>query len=244
MAVEAKRGCGYRKAGGLYLVTSGLGEPCERLPILIGDCPCCKRPAVEQTRSFQWVDAQYILSFAKACAFRPQHCTHCVICQPVLLARDCEPADRFGLMWVGAEHYPTVESWYEEARRLGVSKRMATIPKELVLGKSFILVAHPKAITETVKVKEDGELVEHEEVRFRPGVFHAFRVQKVELVVTPSMKKQDWVKELVEKKGVVLVEVPEDDPDHAPKIAKKSARKRAMEKAARKMERAKEEVEG
>lgn len=33
MAVEARRGCGYRKAGGLYLVASGMGSPCHRLPI-------------------------------------------------------------------------------------------------------------------------------------------------------------------------------------------------------------------
>jgi hypothetical protein len=51
------------------------------------------------------------------------------------------------------------------------------------------------------------------------------------LIVTPSMQKERWVKELV-KKGVTLVEVPEDDKDHAPKKAKKSARRRSMDRAA------------
>jgi hypothetical protein len=28
MAVEPKRGCGYRKVGGIYLVSGGEGRPC------------------------------------------------------------------------------------------------------------------------------------------------------------------------------------------------------------------------
>jgi hypothetical protein len=40
----------------------------------------------------------------------------------------------------------------------------------------------------------------------------------------------------VEKKGVTLVEVPEDDPDHAPRARRKSARVRAIEAHARKEE--------
>lgn len=32
MAIEPRRGCGYRKMGGLYLVADALGEVCHRLP--------------------------------------------------------------------------------------------------------------------------------------------------------------------------------------------------------------------
>ena len=31
MASEPKRGCGYRKIGGTYLVGGGIGIPCDRL---------------------------------------------------------------------------------------------------------------------------------------------------------------------------------------------------------------------
>jgi hypothetical protein len=41
MAVEARRGCGYRKVGGLYLVGGGIGATCDRLPFELGVCPCC-----------------------------------------------------------------------------------------------------------------------------------------------------------------------------------------------------------
>src|SRR5260370_22228167 len=65
MAVEAKRGCGYRKAGGLYLVGGGIGLPCDRLPYEIHECPCChmsvlgEKPAkgIKQTiANLQWLD--------------------------------------------------------------------------------------------------------------------------------------------------------------------------------------------
>ena len=53
MAIESKRGCGYRKVGGLYLVSTGTGEPCERLPMPIVPCRLCGEH-LKQTRSFQW----------------------------------------------------------------------------------------------------------------------------------------------------------------------------------------------
>jgi len=41
MAVEPKRGCGYRKIGGLCLVSGGGGMPCDRLPMVLDVCPAC-----------------------------------------------------------------------------------------------------------------------------------------------------------------------------------------------------------
>lgn len=32
-SVESARGCGFRKGGGIYLVSGGLSEPCPKLPI-------------------------------------------------------------------------------------------------------------------------------------------------------------------------------------------------------------------
>lgn len=33
MAVETRRGCGYRKVGGIYLVCDGAGFRCDQLPV-------------------------------------------------------------------------------------------------------------------------------------------------------------------------------------------------------------------
>jgi hypothetical protein len=69
-----------------------------------------------------------------------------------------------------------------------------------------------------------------------PGVFHAFKPKRVELVIVPSMREEAWVAELVEK-GVTLVEVPEDDPDHKPVKRKvKSRREAAAERVAKERE--------
>jgi hypothetical protein len=75
----------------------------------------------------------------------------------------------------------------------------------------------------------------------QPAIFHVFKTQKLELIVTEKMKSEKWVKDFV-KKGVTLVEVPEDDPDHAP-VAKerKSKRQRSLDKLARKARKEAEE---
>ena len=240
MAVEAERGCGFRRAGGIYLVSGGIGEPCERLPISTAKCPCCKRSPIEKMRSQQFVGAQYIFGMALPCVegdapVKSGHHGHCPLCDENLLLKEGDPNDQFLVVWIGKQHYATPADWTKESNRLGVSRRLAAVPKGLVLGKTWVLVGHPEACEERKKTKKDGELVETEEVVKVPGIFHAFRPRAIELIVTPSMKKQNWVKDMVKRHQVELVEVPEDDPDHAPTVSKKSGRKKAMERHARKL---------
>jgi hypothetical protein len=248
MAVEARRGCGYRKAGGLYLVTEALGEPCERLPLPLDRCPTCGS-GIEQTRAFQWIKPAVVfdnpkIKPCKSSSDRPSdadtahtryfrtHCSRCVICTPGLLETHAEPTDKVGLVWVGEKYYPTPEAWAKEAAQLGVSKRISSIPKELVVGKSWIFVAHPNAIATEKKLPPGpDELLGKTEIVYSPGIYHAFVPKRIELVVTPSMEREEWVQELVEKNKVTLVRVPEDDPDHAPTV-KISARRKSIERAA------------
>ena len=49
------------------------------------------------------------------------------------------------LMWVGASHYPTVESFVKEAEVLGVSKRVSQVPKGVKLRTSVMFLAHDEA---------------------------------------------------------------------------------------------------
>lgn len=230
------------------MVTDGLGEPCERLPLPLDACPTCGA-GVKQVRSFQWISPTLVFENPKIrpCASssdRPsksqsylhKHCHRCVVCTPNLLEADAEPKDQLGLLWIGEKFYPSADDWAKEAAKMGVSKRISAIPDGFVAGKTWIFVAHPKAlVTETEVPPGPGELLGRKEVRYTPGIFHAFVPKRIELVVTRSMKEEAWVKEMVEKNGVKLVEVPEDDPDHAPSMGKKSARKESMERAARKM---------
>jgi hypothetical protein len=237
MAVEAMRGCGYRKAGGIYLVADGPGVRCDRIPVPLADCPTCGE-GVKQTRGFAWVPATLVDKLGKPCEERGDLCPTCVICHPVLML-EAEPKGQFGLIWIGEQFYPSVDDWYKEARSQGVSRRIPAIPKGFVTGKTWVLLAHPKAVMVTKKDVDRGELLKADEVEYVPGIFQVIRPNRIEVVVTPSMKKEEWVEDLVKKHDVTLVEVPENDPDHAPDAPKVSARKASMNRLAKRAAKAK-----
>lgn len=164
MAVEAKRGCGYRKVGGLYLVGEFGGAPCCRMPILLNVCPCCGA-GIKQSRGWQWIDPR---------PFLVGECTNAL--QAVQLA--CPAADpgafgeRVGLVWIGEKFYPTVAHFAAEARRLGVSRRVAALPRGFKLGESWVWLAHPKACR-----TDEGE---------KPGVFYVWKPKAIEKIVLQS----------------------------------------------------------
>lgn len=54
--------------------------------------------------------------------------------------KEAKPVDI--LMWVGSQHYPTIDHFVAEAREHGVSKRVGKLPRDLVPGKSRIFLAH------------------------------------------------------------------------------------------------------
>lgn len=57
MAQEQRRGCGYRRVGGLYLVGGYVFNPCDRLPLAIGHCPVCGS-GLHFTRSMTEINPQ------------------------------------------------------------------------------------------------------------------------------------------------------------------------------------------
>jgi hypothetical protein len=121
MAIEQRRGCGYRKAGGLYLV-GALNNmvPVDYLPTCID---------YAQTRGATWAEPKRLLLGVppgEAAAYRAR--------------------EKALLMWVGAEHYATTADFLAEARSIGVSKRIQSIPDDAKIGDAVAL-AHPKALT-------------------------------------------------------------------------------------------------
>ena len=220
MAVEERRGCGYRTAGGIYLAGSTGQESCDRLPFPLSTCPHC-HTGIKQTRGFQWVSIDLVEAAAPTCVKMSNHCWQCLFCGGPL-ASVLEPNGKVGLFWVGAQFYPTPLDWLLEAQRLGASRRISAIPRDFVIGESWVLAAHPKAFCSPSPGEEP-----------QPGAFYLWKPSRVELIVTPSMKKQKWAQRLF-KQGVTPVEVPEDDPDHVPACkARGSARVRAMQKVGR-----------
>lgn len=195
MAIEAKRGCGYRKVGGLYLVCDPGGQPCERLPIPLDVCPCCGG-GIKQTRGWTWIDP--ILFTHHPCAGKCD--THCP------LADISRLGDRVGLLWVGSGFYPTPDHFETEAANLGISKRIAAVPRGFKVGETWIMLAHPTAAT-----TQDEELKIQKKC---PGIFRAFKPQRLEQLITETQSKDEVLMHRLEKQNITPVIVPDDDPDH------------------------------
>ncbi len=213
MATEKERRCGFRKVGGLYLVSDGLAEPCHRLPFALTVCPTCGA-GVKQARSWTWVDGTALLhppcwvaiAASKGICPDPAHSMRCPICNPAMLTNRC------GLLWVGEKFYPTPLDFVSESLSMGLSKRLSHVPKGLELGKTWVLLAHPKAYP----VGFDQAGVMGGKATWTPGIFKAFIPSRLELLIWKSEATPERLADL-EKRGISPVIVPDGDPDHDPK---------------------------
>src|SRR5262245_27750873 len=118
---DEPRGCGSRKPGGLYLVSSGEGVACCKLPIALTCCPTCSA-GIKFCRGWTWIDADRIFP-----------ATECTSSGKAFCRLACPPFGRWGLLWVGAQFYKTPADFTDEAARLGISRRISTLPKEFKL---------------------------------------------------------------------------------------------------------------
>lgn len=223
MAVEAKRGCGYRKVGGLYMVSGGLASPCGRLPIELHVCPTCNA-GIKQTRAWQWIKPRALLANGAACDLTPMvgRTTRCAAC-PLDPENLPETA---GLLWIGEKFYPTAREFMAEAHRLGVSRRIPAIPRNFKLGETWVLVAHPKALERTPKTDDErAELHARNRARVaddlplvatieRAGIITMFKPVAIEKIVTESQARDVDAMAQLEDKGITPVVVPDNDPHH------------------------------
>lgn len=240
MAVEAKRGCGYRKVGALYLCGSGIPTECDRLPFPIEYCPVCGS-GIKFTQGFTWIDwsalagqhdgqeTEHLISAKVVCQdkIRP-----CYMCDPHSFSQP------YGLMWVGESFY-TPQHFIEEAIGMGVSKKIPFIPKELKLGETVVLLAHKKAIMRQltpeemdkqgyklpttfsegqtfrgIKVPEGQEFKVYTVAEEFPGIFYAFRPTAVEMLHYESELTEEKREELL-KRGITPISIPDGDIDHS-----------------------------
>lgn len=196
MPLEPKRGCGYRKAGAMYLCADGLATLCDRLPLFLSSCNCCGfYPRF--TRGMRLLSGLYIGQLVEP----HNECRDVGDC-PICYWIDHELA----LMWVGDRYY-TPESFMAEANKLGVSKRISKIPRWFRLGKTWVLLAHQK----TPVLKEGFKIDE------APAIFAAFRPTRIEIPYYRGMMPKAEVKAKAIS-GFTMIELdpstPELDPDH------------------------------
>lgn len=214
MAIEAKRGCGYRKVNALYLVGNYIPVSCDRLPLPLTTCPVCGQ-GIKISRGFTKIDPLQFWGLHDNCKDRVRPC---FVCDP----KD-EPAY---IMGVGSKYY-TPESFLDEAQHMGISKRIPFIPKDLVLGKTVVYLAHPKAVEvkqpavlqEAMSIVEESQttqprLLETEKIEKALGIFCAFIPQRVEMLIWQH-ELTDKKREELEKRGITPIPVPSGDLDHA-----------------------------
>ena len=180
---DSKRGCGYRKKG-LYLVCDGPGRPCGRLPIPLDICPVCGA-GIKFARSWTWVDADALM-LQHPC--NSDDCSNCPLSKSI---------GRAGLLWIGEKFYPTPDDWSLEADNQGVSRRIKSVPHGFELGKTWVLVAHKKAIE--TGVDEKGNRT------FMPGIFHTFKPSAIEYVTDGTETEEELEK--FKKRDITPVKV-------------------------------------
>ena len=226
-AYEPERGCGYRQVGKLYLVGVGVEYVCPSLPLDLGACDCCGyKPPIY--RDFQWIAKVYIKHIRKPTG---QACNPgCPICYGV------NDQDRYGLMWVGKKFYSPRE-FLAESVDMDVSKAIKQIPTGLVLGESWVLLAHRQARVDS----QDPEYKKaHEYWLTRgvdkippdpepqpptyPGIFYGFIPQRVEILIYQSEATPERVREL-EDRGITVIIVPDEFDAHAKRTRKTRGRR-------------------
>ena len=215
MAQEEMRGCGYRHVGGLYLCGEYISVPCDRLPHPLDVCPVCGG-GIKVSRGFTKINPLRLFGVHQPCEDK---WPGCFVCEP----KD-EPAF---IMGVGERYYKTPADFITEGARLGISKRIPFIPKELELGKTIVYLAHPKAcqvthpavLQKAMAIVSGGEqdqprLLESEKPEYKMGIFSAFIPHRVEKLI---WEKDATVEELesLQKRGITPVVIKDGDTDHA-----------------------------
>jgi len=190
--IEQRRGCGFRKIGGTYIEGHGLSVLCDRLPFIIIRCPTCGE-GIKFSRGFTWLDWNKYAGHHKVkgmgkCVWFPV----CPICHP-------KEDEIYGLMWVGKQYYST-SSFVSEAEKQGVCKRIGSLPRNIKLDETWILLAHKEAGSETV---DDPETLDGKKEEPIPAIFYAFKPSRIVKMITKEQAEdKNFIKKL-EKRGII-----------------------------------------
>jgi hypothetical protein len=199
------------------LVSGSGGMSCDRLPFALTVCPVCSH-GFKQSRGFTWVDvAGLVEGVHKDCADQ----FPCPFCTATATM------GKAGMIWIGEKFYPTPASFDREVAEMGVSRRIHVIPRNFKLGETWILLAHPKGISEACAdcggsglAKENGVVLmercgtcEGKLKKTTPAIFKVWKPERIEMLLPESKRDSEQHADL-EKRGITIIFVPDDDPDH------------------------------
>jgi hypothetical protein len=190
------RGCGFRKAGGLYLCGHGVSRECDRGFLIIKACPVCgERPRF--TRGIAKIDFVQLFGEHKPPLGQCKDPPNCVVCHP-------RSDMNHYLMWVGRDY--TMTSFVNEATAMGVSKRIAKIPSDFVVGRDWVYLARKSVKAKTLGIKLEGKK------RVVDVIFYAFKPLTIEYILkNEDLDNEKKIKDLVSRGITPVLEV--DRPD-------------------------------
>lgn len=170
---EDRRGCGFRKVGGLYLIGGRLLKDCCQLPKRIERCRVCNG-GVKPARGWTWIEPHFCL---------PVDCSNCH--EPCLFRAfinrerhlDREIYERGGLLWVGKRFYKDPSAFIKEAQTMGISRRIAQIPRGLEIGETPVFLAH-REVTFELEIGKAPDI--------GPGIFAGFIPTAIQQVISPE----------------------------------------------------------
>lgn len=151
-----------------------LSKPCGRMPIPLTTCPCCGR-GIRPSRGWTWVEPNELLR-----ATEDEKCKTPSLCRKCPIGEGIEGMLEgvAGLLWIGAKHYPTPEAFIKETHTMGISRRLNTVPRDFVLGETWVLLAHRRAIHAPLEIGSEPE--------WTPGIFQIFKPTSLEIVCDGS----------------------------------------------------------
>lgn len=185
--IEGKRGCGMRKPGSLYLRSDMPLDTCWKLPLELHTCPVCSE-GIKFSRSYRWINPSLLFANAK--------CRAEADCRKMCMLNDLHLLgfDKALLIWIGDKHY-SVESFTAEAKSMGISRKIKAVPRNFILGESFVMLAHIKCFNNNIAGVEIS----------KPGVFSLFKPERIEYVVRGD--ESDGELDGLELKGYTLVKI-------------------------------------
>lgn len=180
------------KVGGLYIRGEGIAQPCDRLPFELKLCPVCGS-GIHFNRFYQVIDWSKYAGKHDPCKDR----FTCPICDPDHFKENW----KYAIMWVGEKYYST-KTFVQEAEIQGISKRIPAIPHGFEPRKTWILLAHKKAVKELIP-DPDGKKGEMLEI-WKPGIFYAFVPTVIEKILTKTQAKDKKLIKKLQKQGIKI----------------------------------------
>lgn len=194
---EKGRGCGFRKPGGLYLVSDGAGEHCSMLPMELIVCPACGQ-GIKPSRGWTWIKPMELRDPVQHDGY--EHSARCPFATGI---------ERAGLLWVGGKFYSPAE-FMAEAKSMGVSRRINAVPHGFEIG-DWVFLAHREALSDVCSLcadrVPDADCPECEGKGRIPvaAIFYVFQPARIEYVVKGDEDESDL--EALEKRGIEPVKV-------------------------------------